>query len=67
MTHQLQAQTSIATERQDDWRRQAAADRRAAERMPRRVTTGPGFRIAVVGRLSISDLRRRIAGLAAEA
>jgi hypothetical protein len=68
MTHQLRAQTSIATERQGGWRREAAADRIAhAKAAETPITAGTGFHLAFVGRLSISELRRRIAGVAAEA
>ena len=68
MTHQLRAQTSIANERQDGWRRETEADRRFATTQSRPSdATGPGFRLAIVGRLSIADIRRKIAGASAEA
>jgi hypothetical protein len=69
MTHQLRAQTSIASERQTSWRREASADRRAAATGsdPISMAAGAGFRLAFVGRMSIADLRRRIAGASAQA
>jgi hypothetical protein len=66
MTHQLRAQISIATERQDSWRRESVDDRR---RSPERAATatGPGPRLTAVTHLSIADIRRRISGAFAEA
>lgn len=66
MLYPARALASIVNERQDGWRSEVNDDRRFASAQAR-TSRGPRFRLPVIRRRTVADIRHRTPGASAEA